>query len=62
MDFQGSHTLYIDKELAPGSNIHTIATLYLAASISFANDFINFISDTYKEYTLAKNNQRKHDL
>ena len=59
MDFQSSHTLYIDEELEAGSKIHTIATLSLAASISFTNALITFISDTYKEYTMAKFSSKK---
>ena len=52
--FETSHTQVIDDEVEAGSRIHTLATLSLASSVTFANGLINFISDTYKEYTLAR--------
>lgn len=54
MDFQVPHTLYIDEELAHGFKIHTISTFSMAASVSFADTLIIFVSETYKEYILEK--------
>ena len=53
-DFESSHTEVINDELLASSKMHTLATLSLASSVTFSNGLINFISDTYKEYTLAK--------
>ena len=51
--FETSHTQVIYDEFEARSTIHTLANLYLVSSIKFTNGLINFISDTYKEYTLA---------
>ena len=59
LEFQVSHTEYINDELLPGSKIHTLATLSLAASVTFTNALVNFISDTYREYTMSKFSSKK---
>lgn len=59
LEFQISHTEYIDDEFVADSKIHTLATLLLAASVTFACTLVDFISDTYKEYILSKLSSKK---
>ena len=54
LEFQLSHAIYVDEEWASGSKIHTLAILYLAASVIFATALVDFMSDTYKEYKVSK--------
>lgn len=48
LEFQISHTEYIDEGLLAGSKIHNLATLSLAASITFICALVKFVSDTFK--------------